>query len=77
MSLVGAFVEPDARSLGVGSALLNTALEWGRSSDYNVCVVDFESANIEATRFWQGEGFRPVIYSLSRRLEDRIAWAKD
>ena len=75
LSLVGAFVEPDARSLGVGSALLNTALEWGRSSDYNVCVVDFESANIEATRFWQGAGFRPVIYSLSRRLDDRIAWA--
>jgi hypothetical protein len=42
-----------------------------------VCVVDFESANIEATRFWQRAGFRLVIYSLSRRLDDRIVWAKD
>jgi hypothetical protein len=57
--------------------LLNTALEWGCPVDYNECVVDFESANIEATRFWQGAGFRLVIYSLSRRLDDRIAWAKD
>ena len=73
LSLVGAFVEPDARSLGGGSALLNTALEWSRPADYNVGVVEFESANIEATRFWQGAGFRLVIYSLSRRLDDRIA----
>lgn len=57
--------------------MLNIALEWGCPADYNVCVVDFESANIEATRFWQGAGFRLVIYSLSRRLDDRIAWAKN
>ena len=75
MSLVGAFVEPETRSLGVGRALLNTALEWGRSAEYRVCVVDFESANIEGARFWLGAGFRPVIYSLSRRLDDRVAWA--
>ena len=77
MSLVGAFVEPETRSLGVGRALVNIALEWGRSAEYGVCVVDFESANIEGTRFWLGAGFRPVIYSLSRRLDDRIAWATE
>jgi len=75
MSLVGAYVNPDTRSLGVGKALLNTALDWGRSAEYTVCALDFESANIEATRFWLGSGFRPVIYSLARRLDDRIAWA--
>lgn len=77
LSLVRAFVEPETRGQGVGRALLNTALEWGRSQGYKVCAVDFESANIEATRFWLGAGFRPVIYSLSRRLDDRIAWATE
>ena len=77
LSLVRAYVEPDSRSLGVGTALLNAALEWGRSAEYRVCAVDFESTNIESTRFWLGAGFRPVVYSLTRRLDDRIAWATE
>ncbi|MCH7800431.1 MAG: GNAT family N-acetyltransferase [Chloroflexi bacterium] len=77
LGLVRAYVEPDARSLGVGTALVNAALGWGRSAGHKVCAVHFESANIQATRFWLGAGFRPVVYSLTRRLDDRIAWATE
>jgi hypothetical protein len=27
-------------------------------------------------RFWPRQGFRPVVYRLSRRIDPRIAWAR-
>ncbi len=74
-SITGAFTREEARSGGIATTLLNHALEWARTSGYDKCAVDFESANILASRFWHGSGFQPVCYSVSRRIDSRIAWA--
>ena len=69
----GAFVREDARNRGVATALLNRALEWARSEDYEPFAVDFESANVAANRFWLGKGFRPVVHTVLRRIEKPLA----
>jgi len=72
-SVGGAYVVEDARSSGVGAALLNRSLQWARSEGCERCAADWESANVPAHRFWLGKGFRPVVYTLLRRVEERDA----
>ena len=73
-SNTGAFVFEEARGCGLGAALLRCGLEWAREHGYERCAVDFESANVLASRFWTRH-FRPVVYGLARRIDERIAWA--
>jgi GNAT superfamily N-acetyltransferase len=75
VAITGAYTAPHARGRGVGTALLNHGLDWARSAGYAHCSVDFESANIPGSRFWLGSGFQPVCSSLSRRVDERLAWA--
>ena len=70
-----AFTEERVRRGGVGTALLNHSLTWAQSLGYENCSVDFESANILASRFWLGRGFQPVCYSMIRHVDERIAKA--
>ena len=70
-----AFTREDLRSRGIGTALLNHALEWARTAGYTNCSVDYESTNIAGSRFWEAKGFKPVCYSLVRHIDERIAWA--
>jgi GNAT superfamily N-acetyltransferase len=66
-SISGAFVRPEHRRAGVADALLDAAVSWARDGGYERLAVDFETANLLATRFWTRH-FRPVTYSLCRRL---------
>ena len=68
-SVGGAYVREDARNRGVATALLNRSLEWARSEGYDRYATDFESANVQAHRFWLGRGFRPVVHTVLRRIE--------
>ncbi|UCB42742.1 MAG: GNAT family N-acetyltransferase [Dehalococcoidales bacterium] len=77
VAISGAFAWEDHRSRGIGTALLDHSLQWARSAGYKNCSVDFESANILGSRFWHRSGFRPVCYSLVRRIDERIAWAHE
>ena len=77
VAITGAFTKERLRGRGIGTALLNRALEWASSAGYQHCSVDFESANIPGSRFWLGRGFQPVCYSLTRRVDDRLAWANE
>jgi GNAT superfamily N-acetyltransferase len=74
IAISGAYTDPAWRSAGVASLLLNQMLTWGREQGLTRCSVDFESQNIEASRFWLRH-FTPVCYSVLRRLDERIAWA--
>jgi len=71
----GAFIRSDVRGSGIGKALLNHVMSWARDGGYARCVLDYESANIEAERFWSGQGFEPIVNSLMRTIDSRIAWA--
>jgi GNAT superfamily N-acetyltransferase len=66
-SISGAFVRPEHRRAGVADALLDAAVSWARDGGYERLAVDFETASLLATRFWTRH-FRPVTYSLCRRL---------
>jgi GNAT superfamily N-acetyltransferase len=69
-SIVGAFTRPGARGAGVGAALLDRALAWGREAGYARCAVDFEPMNVLAARFWMRH-FQPVVYSVFRHVDPR------
>lgn len=66
-SITGAFTRADRRGEGVVAALLDAALAWARAEGYARCAVDFESANLLATRFWPRH-FEIVGLTFGRRL---------
>ena len=63
-----AAVLPEARGLGVGRALGETILAWGRDAGYRVMATDWRSTNLEADRAWRGLGFRPAFRRLHRAI---------
>ena len=77
VTITGAFTKEDMRCHGIGTALLNHSLVWARSTGYEHCAVEFESANTIGSSFWQGKGFKPVCYSLARRIDERVVWANE
>lgn len=68
------FTDAEARGSGVGTALLRHGIAWAREAGYDRCSVDWEPSNLLGSRFWNGNGFRPISYWLTRRLDERIAW---
>ena len=63
-----AAVLPEARGLGVGRALGETILAWGRDAGYRTIATDWRSTNLEADRAWRGLGFRPTFRRLHRSI---------
>lgn len=68
-------VAPDDRHQGIGTAIVNFALDWASNSGYHFCAVDWGSANLTSDRFWRSRGFQPLQYKLTRRIDPRVAWA--
>ena len=66
-SITGAFTRADRRGQGVARLLLDAARAGARESEYVRCAVDFESANLLASRFWPRH-FGMVGITLGRRL---------
>ena len=66
-SISGAFVRPEHRRAGVADTLLSAAIEWARERGYERMAVDFETANLLASRFWT-RSFRAVTITLARRV---------
>jgi GNAT superfamily N-acetyltransferase len=62
---------PEARSLGVGAALLDRSMRWARSAGFERCTLHFLPAS-RASFFWQGLGFRPYLHELRRLLDPRV-----
>lgn len=72
-----AATRPEARGRGIGRALTRAGLAGAAAAGYAVCVADWRTTNIEAARFWPRLGFQPAVYRLTRKVDPRIAWAKD
>jgi GNAT superfamily N-acetyltransferase len=71
-SISGAFVRREHRRQGVAETLLAAAVTWARDFGYERIAVDFETANLLASRFWTS-AFRPVTFTLVRRLREPYA----
>jgi GNAT superfamily N-acetyltransferase len=59
---------PEARGLGVGLNLTETALAWAHEQGYETCVTDWRAANLVSARFWPNRGFQPTAYRLYRSI---------
>lgn len=66
-SITGAFTLADRRGAGIATTLVDAGVAWARDQGYVRCGVDFESANLEASRFWT-RWFEPVAFWRIRRL---------
>ncbi|MGO8947694.1 MAG: GNAT family N-acetyltransferase [Ktedonobacterales bacterium] len=60
---------------GVARALTAHGIAADYADGYTCCLVDWRATNLLASRFWPLQGFRPVVYRVSRRLDERILWA--
>ncbi|WP_218276442.1 GNAT family N-acetyltransferase, partial [Pseudomonas sp. FW305-BF6] len=73
--VVGATVET-ARGIGVSSALLQNGLTHAKESGYTSCETDWRMTNLESSRFWSKNGFKPLVHRLVRHIDSRVLWAK-
>ena len=70
-------VTEDARSSGIGTAMLDFLLAWGSSRRYRYCTVGWTSSNLASDAFYRSRGFTPVRYRLHRRIDSRVSWANE
>jgi len=54
------WVDPAARRLGVGSGLIQAAVEWARSLSVSVACLWVTEENVEAVAFYERHGFQPT-----------------
>ena len=62
---------PEARSLGVGAALLDRSMRWAHSAGFARCMLHFLPAS-RASFFWQRLGFRAYLHELRRTIDPRV-----
>lgn len=65
------YTDPDFRKTGIASVLLNEILQLAKAGGCRFASVDFETQNIEGRNFWL-KYFKPVIYSMLRKIDDRV-----
>ncbi len=70
------FVEESHRAVGVGSMLLDHALDCLHARGVQWCALHFVSGNPRGGRFWPSKGFVAVEYVLHRHVDERVAWAR-
>lgn len=63
----GAFVQPECRNAGVGTALLVHALHWAQARGCSACAVSCEPQNPSGAPFWL-KHFQPICLSLVRHV---------
>ncbi len=68
-------VAADGRHRGRGTAMLAFAMDWAARLGYRYCTVEWTSQNPTSDPFWRSRGFEPIQYKLTRRIDDRVAWA--
>jgi GNAT superfamily N-acetyltransferase len=66
-----AYVKPAARSQGVGSALLQYAIEWSRRAGFERLFVEHETANLSGGSFWR-KHFEPFVYFSMRYIDSTL-----
>lgn len=66
-----AYVQPEVRSKGVGTALLNRAIQWGQAQGCERLFVEHETANFYGSHFWR-KHFTPYLYFSMRYVDNTI-----
>ncbi|OLT31675.1 hypothetical protein BJF79_00235 [Actinomadura sp. CNU-125] len=68
-----AVVTAAVRAEGVGTALLSGVVDWAAGRGFSACGAEWTSANLVGDAFWRGHGFAPARYTLTRRIDPRVA----
>ena len=68
---LGAYIQPSSRGQGIGTGLLKSVINWCSEQGIENIYVDYESANLYASRFWP-KHFTPTMYSVKRRVNPDI-----
>jgi GNAT superfamily N-acetyltransferase len=63
-----AFARPEIRGKGIGTALLQRAIEWSQQQGYKRVFVEHETANVYGGNFWCNY-FNPYIYTSMRYID--------
>jgi GNAT superfamily N-acetyltransferase len=66
-----AFVKPHVRGRGIGTCLLQRAVDWSVEHGYKRLFVEFETANYFGGNFWR-RYFRPYLYFSMRYVDSTI-----
>jgi len=64
------------RGMGVTRALAEFGFDHLRQEGFTCCLTDWRTTNLLSSRAWPSLGYRPVMYRLHRRVDERILWAK-
>lgn len=67
-TLMAMYVRPEHRGSGVGARLAETFFVWARERGAEQAEVTAYSANSDAIRFYEREGFRSLTLTLRRAL---------
>ena len=68
---LGAYIEEHIRGSGAALSMLKAAINWCNERDISIIHVDFESANLLGSGFWN-KHFTPSLYSFKRRVNQDI-----
>jgi GNAT superfamily N-acetyltransferase len=66
----------EVRCRGIGRALFARGVEEARRMGFRACITDWRATNLTASRAWPRMGFTPALYRLTRRVDERVAWAR-
>lgn len=71
-----AATRPEFGGRGINYALTVHGFTHARDKGYKYCMTDWRMTNLQSSRYWPRQGFRPAAYRVSRLIDQRIAWAK-
>jgi GNAT superfamily N-acetyltransferase len=66
-----AYARPEVRGKGVGTALLQHAIEWSQQQGYERVFVEHETANLYGGNFWRTY-FTPYLYASMRYIDTTL-----
>jgi GNAT superfamily N-acetyltransferase len=67
-----AYARPELRGQGIGTALLQRAVEWAHQQRYARVFVEHETANVYGGQFW-GNYFTPYLYASMRYIDPTLS----
>ena len=70
------YVEDGVRGAGVGSVLLDHALDRLQRDGVEWCSLHFVSGNPRGGHFWPSKGFNAIELAMKRHVDERVAWAR-
>lgn len=74
--LATAVTKPEVRNRGIANQLTWRGLEEARREGFEICLINWVSPNLLASRYWPRFGFQEVAYRLSKQVNSMSAWAR-